>query len=216
MNTSTINQAHPDFIPQNAGSAKLSKFKTLDILTRTSPWIILPMDAVLVAAMIVTGIVYFGVSWAAHWWLFPLGLFVWTFIEYCLHRFAFHYPAKNDAEKKAVYTIHLVHHHYPNDHQRLFQPPLVNLFLSGLFLSLGYLFLGRDAFIFVPALITGYMLYAFTHYSIHRFKPPFGFLKPVWRHHTLHHYRYPEKAFGVSTFLWDRLLGTMPPKELKK
>ncbi|MDZ7659917.1 sterol desaturase family protein [Fodinibius sp.] len=34
-----------------------------------------------------------------------------------------------------------------------------------------------------------------------------------YRHHTLHHYKYPDKAFGVSTTLWDRVFGTMPPEK---
>lgn len=216
MSITTINRPHADFVPEKTGTTQLSKYKFLDLFTRTSPWIILPMDAVLVSVIICIGVLYYETNWASYWWLFPLGLFTWTLIEYCLHRFAFHFPAKNRAEKKVVYTIHLVHHHYPNDHHRLFQPPIVNLFLASLFMGAGYLLLGSNAFIFVPALIMGYMLYSFTHYSIHKFKPPFRFMKPVWRHHILHHYRYPEKAFGVSTFLWDRLFGTMPPKAIDK
>lgn len=205
-----------DFTPQKEGSANLFKSKTLDLLTRTSPWIILPLDFVLIFAILYIGIQFLDVKILTHWWLYPLGIFTWTLLEYIMHRFAFHFNSKSESGKKAVYAIHLIHHHYPNDDQRLFQPPLVNILLAIVFLGLGYLLIGAKSFVFIPGLINGYVLYSFLHYSMHTFKPPFKFLQPLWRHHHLHHHRFQEKAFGVSSPFWDYVFGTMPPKELKK
>lgn len=210
------NKTLTDFTPQKEGSGKLFKSRGLDLLTRTSPWIIIPLDAVLIGLILFLGVRYLGVDLAATWWLYPLGLFSWTLIEYVMHRFAFHFESKREAGKKAVYAIHLIHHHYPNDDQRLFQPPLVNIILAAVFLGVGYLCMGKHAFVFIPGLVNGYVLYSFMHYSMHMFKPPFKFLQPLWRHHHLHHYRFQTKAFGVSSPFWDYIFGTMPPKELKK
>lgn len=210
------NKTLKDFTPQKDGSANLFGNRYLDLLTRTSPWIIIPLDAVLIALMLFIGARYMGVDLAANWWLYPVGLFSWTFLEYIMHRFAFHFESKRESGKKAVYAIHLIHHHYPNDDQRLFQPPLVNILLASVFLGVGYLAMGKNAFVFIPGLVNGYVLYSFMHYSMHMFKPPFKFLQPLWRHHHLHHYRFQTKAFGVSSPFWDYIFGTMPPKELKK
>lgn len=205
-----------DFTPQKQGSANLFKSRTLDLLTRTSPWIILPLDFALIGIILFIGIKYLQVDMAKTWWLYPLGIFSWTFIEYVMHRFAFHFESKSESGKKAVYAIHLIHHHYPNDDQRLFQPPLVNVLLAVILLAVAYLAMGNGAFVFIPGIINGYILYSFVHYSIHTFKAPFKFLQPLWRHHHLHHHRFQTKAFGVSSPFWDMIFGTMPPKELKK
>ena len=210
------NKTLKDFTPQKEGTANLFGNKALDMLTRTSPWIIIPLDLVLIGLMLYIGARYMGTDPAANWWLYPVGLFSWTLLEYVMHRFAFHFESKHEAGRKAVYAIHLIHHHYPNDEQRLFQPPLVNIILASVFLGVGYLAIGKNAFIFIPGLVNGYILYSFTHYSIHTFKPPFKFMQPLWRHHHLHHHRFEEKAFGVSSPFWDYIFGTMPPKELKK
>jgi sterol desaturase/sphingolipid hydroxylase (fatty acid hydroxylase superfamily) len=201
---------------QKEGTKILFKSKFLEILTRTSPWIIIPLDLAMIAGILFWGVAKMDVSLKTHWWMFLVGFFSWTLLEYVMHRFAFHFPAKSDGAKKATYALHLIHHHFPNDQDRLFQPPAINVGLAVFFLGLFYLILGKLAFIFIPGLIAGYITYSSIHYSIHRFKPPFKFLQVIWRHHTLHHYRFPNKAFGVSSPFWDYIFGTMPPQDLKK
>ncbi|MDT7942479.1 MAG: sterol desaturase family protein [Bacteroidota bacterium] len=52
-------------------------------------------------------------------------------------------------------------------------------------------------------------MYEYTHYAIHKYpQPPHPLLKGLWQNHYLHHYRMPEKRFGVTTTLWDRVFGT--------
>jgi sterol desaturase/sphingolipid hydroxylase (fatty acid hydroxylase superfamily) len=72
--------------------------------------------------------------------------------------------------------------------------------------------LGVYTWAFFPGFFLGYLLYSFLHRATHVAKPPKRF-KNIWRHHSLHHYKYPDKAFGVSTSLWDRVFGTMPPRD---
>ncbi|MCX7769339.1 MAG: sterol desaturase family protein [Flavobacteriales bacterium] len=202
------------FRPEKEGSARLFKHPFLDLLTRTSPWVIIPLDLCMAAALLYVGLWEFNLPPRAILWLLPAGMFTWTLTEYLMHRFAFHFPARSPRGQRVVYTIHLVHHHYPHDEERLFLPPLANILLASIFLAIFYGLMGSWAFFFMPGFVLGYILYSSMHYSIHKFKPPFPFLQKVWRHHTLHHYRCPDRAFGVSSPLWDYVFGTMPPKEI--
>jgi sterol desaturase/sphingolipid hydroxylase (fatty acid hydroxylase superfamily) len=91
-------------------------------------------------------------------------------------------------------------------------PPIPGLIIVGL-LYLGFsLILGDWVYLFMPGFMTGYLVYASIHIAVHKRKVP-KILKAQYRHHALHHYKYPGKAFGVSTTLWDRVFGTMPPEK---
>ena len=59
--------------------------------------------------------------------LFLAGVFVFTLVEYLLHRYVFHISAKTEKKKKFQYTIHGVHHDYPKDKTRLALPPLLSI-----------------------------------------------------------------------------------------
>ena len=67
--------------------------------------------------------------------LFALGLFVWTFVEYIMHRFVFHYmPPDKPWAMRLHFIFHGVHHDYPSDAKRLgittiCKYPLSNRFL---------------------------------------------------------------------------------------
>lgn len=74
------------------------------------------------------------------------------------------------------------------------------------------LIMGEWAFPFESGMIFGYLGYIYVHYQVHTNRPP-KFIKNLMIHHALHHYKYPELAFGVSTTLWDHVFNTMPPKE---
>ena len=74
---------------------------------------------------------------------------------------------------------------------------------------------GSYAFGILAGFTFGYALYLFVHYAIHAYAPPKNFLKVWWTHHAQHHYRQDEVAFGVSSTLWDHLIGTMPGQAKK-
>jgi sterol desaturase/sphingolipid hydroxylase (fatty acid hydroxylase superfamily) len=46
---------------------------------------------------------------------FVLGLFVWTFMEYILHRFLFHWKPPGKIGERLHFVFHGVHHDYPSD-----------------------------------------------------------------------------------------------------
>jgi sterol desaturase/sphingolipid hydroxylase (fatty acid hydroxylase superfamily) len=99
-------------------------------------------------------------------------------------------------------------------------PPVPGMILATiLFCFFGLIFwiFGHSSltWVFFPGFFLGYLLYSFMHYAIHRYKPPEK-LKKLWLHHQLHHYQSPDRAFGVSNTIWDRIFRTMPPiKESK-
>lgn len=145
---------------------------------------------------------------------FLMGIFFWTFFEYLLHRFVFHFVAEREKVMRIVYLIHGNHHEYPRDKERLFMPPVPSLIISSLIFTSMFLFaqwtgVPKYVFAFFAGFMFGYLLYGTMHYAIHAWNPPFKWMKSLWRNHHLHHYKNEQCGFGVSTTLWDRLFGTM-------
>lgn len=199
----------------NKGQARLFKNDLLESLTKTRPWVIYCMYIPLNAYLLYYSFNNLGFSLAFITMLFFIALFSWTLFEYFAHRYLFHYKAASKLGQRIVYIFHGNHHEYPRDRMRLFMPPVPSILLAGIVFSLIYLLsllftgTGDYAFIFFPGFITGYLIYVSMHYAIHAFAPPKG-LKSIWRNHHLHHYKYPEKGFGVSSHFWDLIFGTMP------
>lgn len=147
--------------------------------------------------------------------IFIGAILFWTLFEYFAHRYFFHvdeYFPNSKFAAKVAYTFHGIHHDYPQDEQRIVMPPVPGLMIIAIVYVSFLLTIGSYVYIFMPGFLTGYLLYTRVHYLTHR--PPVPkYLKKQYRHHAMHHYKYPEKAFGVSTSFWDRVFNTMPPKE---
>ncbi|KRA31746.1 fatty acid hydroxylase [Rhodanobacter sp. Root627] len=129
-----------------------------------------------------------------------LGLFAFSFVEYFFHRWMFHTRIPLFAQG------HELHHQHPLGYDSLpfFLPPLILLALTGVFLALmptGF------ALLLASAITFGYIIYGLAHFIIHhvRFKQPL--LRRWAGAHHVHHY-HPGTNFGVTTPLWDVLLGT--------
>ncbi len=142
-----------------------------------------------------------------------VGIFVWTFVEYFLHRFIFHFNAKSEFGKKLHFIFHGVHHDYPNDSRRLVMPPSVSIPLAVLFyflftLIMGYVFVAP----FFIGFLVGYLFYDMTHYAVHHFNIHNKFWLALKKHHMRHHFQDAEKGFGVSSPMWDNIIGTNFPK----
>jgi sterol desaturase/sphingolipid hydroxylase (fatty acid hydroxylase superfamily) len=198
----------------NSGEARLFQNKYLELLTKTHPLLIwgiyLPIIIFLLyySTKTINGFQVFLV--------FLAGAFFWSFIEYLLHRFVFHYKPKTDFGKRINYLTHGNHHEYPRDKNRLFMPPLPSLTIASLFFLVYYLVLGNYAFAFFPGFMFGYLLYGSMHYAIHAWNPPFKWMKPLWRNHHLHHYKHGDQGFGVSSTFWDLVFGTMYETNIKQ
>lgn len=139
--------------------------------------------------------------------MFILGLFIWTLVEYVMHRFLFHYmPPDKPWAQRLHFIFHGVHHDYPSDAKRLVLPPSVSIPLATAFYFLFNAILPANyIYGFFPAFLLGYLFYDESHYAIHHFNFKGNIWKKIKQHHMLHHYQDPGKGYGVSSPLWDKV-----------
>lgn len=147
---------------------------------------------------------------------YGLGLFVWTLVEYLMHRFVFHFPTQGRPRlERIVFLFHGVHHAQPQLKTRLVMPPVVSIPLAlafyGLF-SLVCKALGVSAWLYplFSGAVSGYIAYDMIHYATHHFAMRAGVWKFLKRHHMAHHFKTENARFGVSSPLWDYVFHTMP------
>ncbi|MCS6933917.1 MAG: sterol desaturase family protein [Chitinophagales bacterium] len=156
------------------------------------------------------------------WYITPLiviGLIVWTFTEYNLHRFVFHWQPPGKLGARLHFMFHGVHHAYPRDSKRLVMVPVVSVPLAVVFyfsfkFILTKLF-GNPHFInpFFVGFVTGYLFYDMTHYALHHANFKSKFWLQLKQHHMIHHYSDPHNGFGVSTTFWDMVYRTTFKRE---
>lgn len=150
---------------------------------------------------------------------FILGLFLWTLLEYLLHRFLFHYPARGPLQERIFFLFHGVHHAQPQCKTRLVMPPVVSIPMA--LIAYGILYLICAVLLKAPqwidpltsGLLIGYLVYDLTHYATHHFPMRGKAARFLKRYHMQHHYKTPEQRFGVSSPLWDWVFGTMPAEK---
>ena len=199
--------------PDNFGSAKMFSNPLLEKISRTN--ILVPIimffaiSAVSFYYAVTTTEIGIGVGIPV---LFA-GLFVFTFVEYMMHKHFFHMEPDTPIKDKLQYTVHGVHHDYPKDKDRLAMPPFVSAAYAAIFYLVFKLLMGAYSLYFLPGFLIGYAGYLGVHYIVHAFNPPKNFFKVLWVNHAIHHYKDPDVSFGVSSPLWDILLGTMPKKD---
>ncbi|AKQ46730.1 fatty acid hydroxylase [Rufibacter radiotolerans] len=198
--------------PNHKGSATLFQNPVLERLTHTHIAIPITIFLVIATGLLAYGFLYGFLDVLSAVGLFLAGWLIFSLVEYLAHRFIFHMEPTNDLKRNIQYTFHGNHHDYPKDKTRLAMPPIVSLFLASFFFFVFKLAFGSMVFGLVAGFLFGYALYLFVHYAVHAYAPPKNFLKTLWIHHSIHHYKDPERAYGVSSPLWDWLLGTMPQK----
>ena len=128
------------------------------------------------------------------------GLVLFSFIEYCFHRWLFH------GRPQIMEQGHRMHHEQPMGYDALpfFLPPLGLLGIAGI---LTLVVPASFAFLLAGALAAGYAAYGLSHAAIHSFRFRHPLSKRWAAIHHIHHY-HPDTNFGVTTPLWDILLGT--------
>lgn len=198
------------FSPKNKGSKQLFNNKLLESLTKTHAAVPITLFIVVGITLMTYGIYEGLLSVSVTLTTFLIGFFLFTLIEYCVHRFLFHLPPTTEKRKELTYKFHGVHHEFPKDKQRLAMPVILSITLVGILYLLFSLTIGDYVYAFLPGIIVGYSAYLSVHYVVHARRPPKNFLKILWIHHGIHHYKRNDKAFGVSSPLWDYIFGTMP------
>ncbi|XP_011813694.1 PREDICTED: fatty acid 2-hydroxylase [Colobus angolensis palliatus] len=122
--------------------------------------------------------------------LFMLGIFLWSLVEYLIHRFLFHMKPPSDS-----YYLIMLHFVMHGQHHKLILPEAVG----------GTVFAGG---------LLGYVLYDMTHYYLHFGSPHRGsYLYNLKAHHVKHHFAHQKSGFGISTKLWDYCFHTLIPEK---
>lgn len=142
----------------------------------------------------------------------PAGVFLWSFMEYVLHRFAFH-----EAKGRNYGSREHLRHHGSDD------TVLESWYLSWA----GVLLVGLAAIPFLGHLagvtqlgwgvgigyVAGYGFYDWVHWRAHRRPIPGGsfgrYERWLRKHHFTHHFHAPLMNHGVSSPLWDHVFGTL-------
>jgi 4-hydroxysphinganine ceramide fatty acyl 2-hydroxylase len=176
--------------------------------TRANYWAEVAVDATLALLLFFEGWRHLAGGLMAGMLAILLGLFAFSFVEYFFHRWMFHTRIPLFAQG------HQMHHEKPLGYDSLpfFLPGAVLFILTGLLvlvIPLGF------AFLLMGAVTLGYIAYGLSHFTIHhvRFKHP---LMRRWAgSHHVHHY-HPDSNFGVTTPLWDVLLGTRYVRQTRK
>ncbi len=201
--------------PNNKGTKTLSSNPLIERLTRTHISIPITLFLLYSGGLLYWSAINTSLSIVVTVGLFFIGLLTFTLVEYIMHRYLFHMELTTTLRKKMQYIMHGVHHEFPKDKDRLAMPPLASLTIATTLLFLLRLVMADYVFGFLPGFLTGYAGYLFVHYIVHAFQPPKNIFKTLWVHHGIHHYKDNERAFGVSSPLWDYIFRTMPRLEKK-
>jgi 4-hydroxysphinganine ceramide fatty acyl 2-hydroxylase len=144
-----------------------------------------------------------GVGMTAAVISFLAGVFAFSFIEYAIHRWLFHTPPS------FMSTVHARHHDAPVDATAL--PCITSTVMSAAFWLPLYPVAGTGVTACViSGIMADYCWYSLLHHLEHRVSingVPWRWLQRRWAMHAVHH-KLPDQNFGVTTSLWDRVLGT--------
>jgi sterol desaturase/sphingolipid hydroxylase (fatty acid hydroxylase superfamily) len=199
--------------PDNFGSAQIFSNPVLERISRTHISIPITLFLAISSVSLYYGVTATSIPFGFGLAVAVLGIVAFTFVEYMMHKHFFHMEPDTPIKDKLQYGIHGVHHDYPRDKDRLAMPPFVSAAYAAILYLVFTLLMGDFALYFLPGFLLGYSGYLGVHYVVHVYNPPKNFLKVLWVNHAIHHYKNPDSAFGVSSPLWDYLLGTLPKKE---
>lgn len=131
---------------------------------------------------------------------FLAGLFTWTLVEYCFHRWVYH------KGETLAHAGHLLHHDEP---EALIGMPwfLTSGLMYSLWLVFGYLLAIGAASSYVSGWLSGFFFYYSFHHVIHHLNLKNSWYRKLRAHHKIHH-QIPGSNFGVTNRFWDEVFGT--------
>ncbi|RYP84551.1 hypothetical protein DL770_005205 [Monosporascus sp. CRB-9-2] len=154
---------------------------------------------------------------AAYW---AFGFFLWSLIEYLMHRFLFHldeWLPDNRVGLTLHFLLHGIHHYLPMDKYRLVMPPVLFLVLATPFWKLAHTLFFWSWHVAVAVYcggVFGYICYDMTHYFLHHQNLPLWY-RELKKYHLAHHFLDYELGFGVTSKFWDQVFGTELPSVMK-
>lgn len=205
-----MSQYKKNIRPKHNGTKALFSNPILERLSRTHSVIPVSLFSILAIGLLYYALAVQNLPILATATLFLAGFLFFTLLEYLAHRYFFHMLPTTKIKAKLQYAVHGIHHEFPKDKDRLAMPPFVALLYASIFFLVFHFLLGEYVFAFLPGILMGYATYLSVHYIVHAYQPPKNFLKVLWIHHGIHHYKDHTVAFGVSSPLWDYVFRTMP------
>ncbi len=192
-------------------SIRLFENELLERLSHVHPIVPLVLWAPIAAWLIWRGAAVYELQSLPLLAVVVAGMFTWTFAEYALHRFLFHFPAKGSFGKRLVFLFHGNHHDDPKDKTRLVMPPAGAIPIMAVLYLLFGLFIPQPWLQpFSGGFIIGYLIYDYIHYATHHFPMRNPLAKFLKHYHLKHHYAGEGGRFGVSSPVWDWVFGTDP------
>lgn len=165
-------------------------------------------SAQIVDVLTAAGFAFIGMAWysgppVGAPLLVLAGLFLWSFVEYGMHRWLFHGPLPGPRRE------HLRHHGSPR--APISTPAFAITAGATVVWALWSLAWSRGpAALLMFGIYIGYNYFALIHHLQHHY-PRLLARWPLFAHqlrlHELHH-RHPELHYGISSSLWDRVFGT--------
>lgn len=148
--------------------------------------------------------------------LWALGVFIWTLLEYSIHRWIFHMDKYVPDVRVCIclhFILHGVHHFLPMDRLRLVFPwPMALITISFIFAVIQSILPLNITFALVSGGLSGYIMYDLTHYYLHHAVPQNIYMKSMKTYHLDHHYKNYEKGYGITSKFWDYVFGTVLPQ----
>jgi sterol desaturase/sphingolipid hydroxylase (fatty acid hydroxylase superfamily) len=131
------------------------------------------------------------------------GLVVWTFLEYATHRWLLH-----GFTGRTYDFLHGGHHRDASNVRRALVPLTHSAAIALVLHAVAW---ALDGWSSLAGLLAGYLVFEIVHVMLHKRGLRMLLPKALRRHHARHHWVEQNAAFGVTSTLWDRALGTMPP-----
>ena len=126
------------------------------------------------------------------------GMAAWTLLEYAIHAWLSH------TFRTFATPLHAVHHRDP---RRVFTigawGPVAASWLGGL-----ALWGAAPAMLFYSGMVAGFALYEGVHFRVHFRRPRSRLERHLRERHLAHHLGAPDRNFGVTSALWDRVFGS--------
>ncbi|GMN64433.1 hypothetical protein TIFTF001_033518 [Ficus carica] len=139
----------------------------LEFLTLTAWWVI-PVVWLPVVCYTISMSVRMGHTLSEIVLIVGFGVFIWTLIEYTVHRFLFHIETKTYWGNTMHYLLHGCHHKHPMDRLRLVFPPAAAAVLTiPLWNMVKLLATPSSTPAFFGGGLLGYVMYDVTHYYLH-------------------------------------------------
>jgi len=198
---------------ESTASIRLFKSDFMESLTHVHPITPLIFWSPVIFWLFKEGVIKDHLSFISFTLTACVALLVWTFTEYFLHRFVFHFKSKSRLGRYIIFLFHGIHHDDPNDKTRLVMPPVpAVIIVSGLYLIFKAIVPAIYLKTFMGWFLVGYLIYDYIHYATHHFPMTSRVGRFLRKWHLQHHHTKEPVQYGVSNPLWDYIFQTVPKK----